>query len=66
MAEYTILVKKDSDKSEVMSTFSNITDPLVASQRVFSVELNEEELEKHQLNSDIESIEEANPEFIED
>jgi uncharacterized linocin/CFP29 family protein len=66
MAEYTILVKKDSDKSEVMSTFSNITDPLVASQRVFSVELNEEELEQHQLNSDIESIEEANPEFIED
>ncbi len=66
MAEYTILVKKESDKSEVMSTFSNITDPLVASQRVFSVELNEEELEQHQLNSDIESIEEANPEFIED
>ena len=66
MAEYTILVKKDSDKSEVMSTFSNITDPLVASQRVFSVELNEEELEQHQLNSDIESIEDANPKFIED
>ena len=66
MAEYTILVKKDSDKSEVMSTFSNITDPLVASQRVFSVELNEEELEQHQLNSDIESIEEANLEFTED
>ncbi len=66
MAEYTILVKKDSDKSEVMSTFSNITDPLVASQRVFSVELNEEELVQHQLNSDIESIEEANPELIED
>lgn len=66
MPEYNVLVKKGSDKSSVMSTFSNVTDPLVASQRVFSVEINEEELEVHKSNTDIELIDLNNQEITED
>ena len=41
---------------EIMSTFSNVTDPLVASQRVFCAEILEDDLNNYKLNQNIEDI----------
>jgi hypothetical protein len=49
-----------------MSIFSNITDPLVASQRVFSANIEEEDLVNYRSKQDIDAIEEANVEIKDD
>lgn len=66
MKEYYVTIKEGSDKSSVMSIFSNITDPLVASQRVFSANIEEEDLVNYRSKQDIDAIEEANVEIKDD
>lgn len=66
MKEYYVTIKEGSDKSSVMSIFSNITDPLVASQRVFSANIEEEDLANYRSKQDIDAIEEANVEIKDD
>ena len=66
MKEYYVTVKEGSDKSSVMSIFSDITDPLVASQRVFSANIEEEDLENYRSKQDIYAIEKANIEMKDD
>jgi|TARA_R100000482_G_C5118041_1_gene144134 hypothetical protein len=66
MKEYYVTIKEGSDKSSVMSIFSSITDPLVASQRVFSANIEEEDLVNYRSKQDIDAIEEANVEIKDD
>ncbi len=66
MKEYNVTLREGSDKSSIMSIFSNVTDPLVASQRVFSANIEEEDLENYRSKEDIVSIEEANVEMKDD
>ena len=66
MKEYYVTIKEGSDKSSVMSIFSNITDPLVASQRVFNANIEEEDLVNYRSKQDIDAIEEANVEIKDD
>ena len=66
MKEYYVTIKEGSDKSSVMSIFSNINDPLVASQRVFSANIEEEDLVNYRSKQDIDAIEEANVEIKDD
>ena len=66
MKEYYVTIKEGSDKSSVMSIFSNITDPLAASQRVFSANIEEEDLVNYRSKQDIDAIEEANVEIKDD
>lgn len=66
MKEYYVTIKEGSDKSSVMSIFSSITDPLVASQRVFSANIEEEDLANYRSKQDIDAIEEANVEIKDD
>lgn len=66
MKEYNVTLREGSDKSSIMSIFSDITDPLVASQRVFSANIEEEDLENYRSTKDIISIEEANLEMRDD
>ena len=57
MPEYNVLVKEGVNKQSVMSTFSNVTDPLVASERVFAADISDQDLATHKEDNNIESIE---------
>ena len=66
MAEYHIVVAKNVDKQSVVDLFDNVTDPLVGSNRVFTVELADEDVESYKDNSSISCIEIVNNEVTDD
>lgn len=66
MAEYNIVVEKGVDKSSVMATFSNVTDSLVGSARVFQAEIDDQDLNGYKNNTDISFIEIVNNEVTDD
>ena len=66
MAEYHIVVTKDVDKQSVVDLFDNIIDPLVASNRVFSADVAEEDVESYRANPNIASIEALDESIIEE
>ena len=66
MVEYHIVVAKNVDKQSVVNLFDNVTDSLVGSNRVFTVEIADEDVESYKANTDISSIEIVNNEIIDD
>jgi hypothetical protein len=66
MAEYHIVVAKGVDKQSVLDLFDNVTDPIVASNRVFIVEMADEDVESYGTNESISFIEVVNNETTDD
>ena len=66
MPEYHIVVTKNVDKQSVVDLFDNVTDPLVGSNRVFTVEIADEDVESYRANASIFSIEIVNNEVTDD
>tara|TARA_E500000318_G_scaffold89236_1_gene86753 strand:- start:300 stop:500 length:201 start_codon:yes stop_codon:yes gene_type:complete len=66
MANYNIVVTKGVDKQPVVDLFDTITDPLVGSSRVFTVEIADEDVESYKANPGIALIEVVNNEISED
>ena len=66
MTEYHIVVAKNVDKQSVLDLFDNVTDPLVGSDRVFTVEIADEDVESYKANPSISLIEIVNNETTED
>jgi len=63
---YNIVVTQNTDKQSVMDLFDYITDPLVASDRLFTAEIAEEDLDKYKAHSSISFIEPVNNEVTDD
>tara|TARA_E500000305_G_scaffold59552_2_gene47498 strand:- start:4840 stop:5046 length:207 start_codon:yes stop_codon:yes gene_type:complete len=66
MAEYHIVVAKNADKQSVVNLFDNVIDPLVASDRVFSADVAEEDVESYRANPNIDSIEALDESIMEE
>jgi hypothetical protein len=66
MAEYHIVIAKNADKQSVVNLFDNVTDLLVSSDRVFTVEIADKDVESYKANTDISSIEIVNNEIVDD
>jgi len=66
MPEYRIVVAKGVDKQTVLELFDNVTDPLAASSRVFTVEVDDEDIESYMANGSISFIEAVNNETTDD
>ena len=63
---YNIVVTQNTDKQSVMDLFDSITDTLVASDRLFTAEISDKDLDKYKANSSISFIEPVNNEITDD
>ena len=63
---YNIVVTQNTDKQSVMDLFDSITDTLVASDRLFTAEISDKDLDKYKANSSISFIEPVNNEVTDD
>tara|TARA_R110001606_G_scaffold9758_1_gene41860 strand:+ start:77 stop:274 length:198 start_codon:yes stop_codon:yes gene_type:complete len=63
---YNIVVTQNTDKQSVMDLFDSITDTLVASDKLFTAEISDKDLDKYKANSSISFIEPVNNEITDD